>query len=48
MTLRELRSRGANIPSGDVAPKVAQTERDAWAEHFRLIGEGPGRVEEKV
>ena len=42
-TFRELRSRGANIPSGEVAPKDAQAERDAWAEHFRLIGEGPGR-----
>ena len=47
-TFRELRSRGSNIPSGDVAPKDAQAERDAWAEHFRLISEGPGRVAEKV
>ena len=44
-TFREL---GANIPSGEVAPKDAQAERDAWAVHFRLIGEGPGRVAEKV
>ena len=42
-TFRELRSRGASIPSGEVAPKDAQAEQDAWAEHFRLIGEGPGR-----
>ena len=45
-TFRELRYRGANVSSGEVAPKDAQAERDAWAEHFRLIGEGPGRVEE--
>ena len=47
-TFRELRSRGANIPSGEVAPKDAQDERVAWAEYFRFIGEGPGRVEDKV
>ena len=25
-----------------VSPKDVQGERDAWAEHFRLIGEGDG------
>ena len=26
----------------------AQAERDAWAEHFRKIGEGPGEVVDRV
>ena len=29
---------------GDVCPKGVQGERDAWAERFRLIGEGTGNI----
>ena len=32
----------------DASPKEVQGERDAWAEHFRLIGEGTGSVEARV
>ena len=33
---------------GEVRPADVQAERDAWAEHFRLIGEGPGLVADRV
>ena len=44
-TFKELRLRGASISLGEVRPADAPFERDAWAEHFRLIGEGPGSVD---
>ena len=47
-TFKELRLRGASISLGEVRPADAPFERDAWAEHFRLIGEGPGSVEDRV
>ena len=48
-----LRSCDIEVPSvawGDVCPKEVQVqvECDAWAEHFRLIGEGTGSVEDRV
>ena len=43
-TFKELRRRGSSLALGDVCPKEVQGERDAWAEHFRLIGEGPDRL----
>ena len=46
--LKELRNRGASLSLGEVRPADALVERDAWAEHFRLIGEGPGLVEDRV
>ena len=33
---------------GEVRPADVQSERDAWAEHFRLVGEGSGLVAERV
>ena len=33
---------------GDVRPADVEAERDAWAEHFRLIGEGEGLVADRV
>ena len=33
---------------GDACPKEVQDERDAWAEHVRLIGAGTGSVEDRV
>ena len=33
---------------GDVFPKDVQGGRDAWTEHFRLIGKGTGPVEDRV
>ena len=33
---------------GEVRPADAPSERDAWAERFRLIGAGPGSVEDRV
>ena len=33
---------------GDVCPKEVQGERDVWAEHFRLIGEGTCSVDDRV
>ena len=47
-TFKELRLRGASLSLGEVRPADAPFERDAWAEHFRLIGEGPGSVEDRV
>ena len=47
-TFKELRHRGSSVALGDVCPKEVQGERDAWAEHFRLIGEGTGSVEDRV
>ena len=47
-TFKELRLRGSSVALGDVCPKDVQGERDAWAEHFRLIGEGTGSVDDKV
>ena len=50
-TLKELRNRGASVHLGDVRPADADAERDAWAEHFRLIGEGSlgeGLVSDRV
>ena len=32
----------------DQGDALAQVERDAWAEHFRLIGESPGLVADQV
>ena len=48
VAFREIHLRGSNIALGDFAPKYAQGERDEWAEHFRLIGEGPGLVADRV
>ena len=45
---KELRLRGSSFSSGEVRPVEAQAERDAWAEHFRKIGEGPGEVVDRV
>ena len=47
-TFKELRNRGASPSLGEVRPANAPFERDAWAEHFRLIGEDPGLVEDRV
>ena len=47
-TFKELRLRGSSLSSGEVRPAEAQMERDAWAEHFRLIGEGTGSVDDRV
>ena len=47
-TFKELRNRGLSFALGEVRPADVQSERDAWAEHFRLIGEGSGLVAEKV
>ena len=47
-TFKELRHRGSSVASGDVCPKEVQGERDAWAEHFRLIREVTGSVEDRV
>ena len=47
-TFKELRLRGSSVALGDVCPKEVQGERDAWAEHFRLIGEGKGSVDDRV
>ena len=33
---------------GEVHPVEAQGERDAWAEHFRLIEKGAGSVDDRV
>ena len=41
-TFKELRNRGLSFALGEVRPADVQSERDAWAEHFRLIGEGSG------
>ena len=38
----------ASIHLGDVRPADADAERDAWAEHFRLTGEGEGLVSDHV
>ena len=47
-TFKDLRLRGSAAALGDARPAEAQRERDAWAEHFRLIGEGAGEVADKV
>ena len=47
-TFRELRLRGSSAKMGEVQPAEAQRERDAWAEHFRKIGEGAGEVQDHV
>ena len=47
-TFRELRLRGSSAKMGEVQPAEAQSERDAWAEHFRKIGEGAGEVKDHV
>ena len=47
-TFRELRLRGSSAQMGEVQPADAQRERDAWAEHFRKIGEGAGEVKDPV
>ena len=47
-TFKELRNRGATVHLGDVRPADVEAERDAWAEHFRLIGEGEGLVSDRV
>ena len=43
-----MRNRGFSISLGEVRPADVQVERDAWAERFRLIGEGPGLLFDKV
>ena len=43
--LKELWHRGSSVALGDVCPKEVQ---GAWAEHFRLIGEGTGSVKDRV
>ena len=43
-TFREFRIRGSSAKMGEVQPAEAQRERDAWAEHFRKIGQGAGDV----
>ena len=45
---KELRNRGASLSLGEVRPADAPFERDAWAEHFRLIEEGPVLVQDRV
>ena len=47
-TFKELRNRGLSFALGEVRPADVQSERDAWAEHFRLIGEGSGLVADQV
>ena len=47
-TFKELRHQGSSVALGDVCPKEVQSERDAWAEHFCLIGEGTGSVKDRV
>ena len=47
-TFKELHNRGLSFSLGEVRPADVQLERDAWAEHFRLIGEGSGLVADKV
>ena len=47
-TFKKLRNRGASAHLGDFKPADVEAERDAWAEHFRLIGEGEGLVAENV
>ena len=47
-TFRELRLRGSSAKMGEIQPAEAQRERDAWAEHFRKIGEGAGEVKDHV
>ena len=44
-TFSELRNRGSSLSLGDCGGSGPQVERDAWAEHFRLIGEGPVGLE---
>ena len=46
-TFKELRHRGSSVALGDVCPDV-QGESDAWAEHFRLIREEMGSVNDRV
>ena len=46
--VKELRLRGSSLSSGEVRPAEAMRERDAWAEHFRMIREGTGSVDDKV
>ena len=43
-----MRNRGLSFALGEVRPADVQSERDAWAEHFRLIGEGSGSVAARV
>ena len=47
-TFKDLRVRGASAHLGEVQPADAAAERDAWAEHFRVIGEGARSVSERV
>ena len=47
-TFKDLRARGASVNLGEVQPADVAAERDAWAEHFRKIGDGEGSVSEKV
>ena len=47
-TFKELRLRGSSLSSGEIRPAEAELERDAWAEHFRMIGEGAGSVDDRV
>ena len=47
-TFKELRLRGSSLSSGEIRPAEAELERDAWAEHFRMIGEGTGSVDDRV
>ena len=47
-TFKELCSHGSSSSLGEVHPTDAQVERDALAKHFRLIGEGPVLVADRV
>ena len=38
----------SSVALGDVCSRDIQVERGAWAEHFRLIGEGTGSVDDRM
>ena len=42
------RGLGLRRLNGGMRTADVQVERDVWAEHFRLIGEGPGLVADWV
>ena len=50
VTFKKLRNRVPQsiLALGDVKPANVDAEHDAWAEHFRLIGEGEGMVADRV
>ena len=47
-TFKELRNRGSSVHLGEVRPADVEAERDACAEHFRLIGEAEGLASDRV